>query len=281
MANTYKNAAVVLSSTGATDLYTAPANTRAIVQSVTAANIDGSDRYVTVTWYDSSASASYTLLYNALIPAGTSLNALDTPIVLEPGDIIRVQASAANTLHATASILQVDSTSQYPDGSITLQKLSDEAITTSKIANGAITSAKLAAGVLRYPNTNQVTRSTQIDVTGATTTTVLSASITPQTSASKILILVNGHGLMSGGTGDLSVGDKILRDATSIFSRTEFWYFSSTTAQFEAWHLSYVDSPSTTSSITYNYQIQTYTNRGTMGFSRGGTTSIALIEIPQ
>jgi len=137
MANTYKNAAVVLTSTGATDLYTAPANTRAIVQSVNVANIDGSDRYATVTWYDSSAAASYTLVYNALIPGGTAINAIDAPIVLEPGDIVRVQASAANTLHATASILQIDSSSSLPDA----------AVTTAKIADSAITSAKMATGV--------------------------------------------------------------------------------------------------------------------------------------
>lgn len=136
MANTYKNAAVVMTSTGATDLYTVPAGIRAIVQSVNVANVDGSDRYVTVTWYDSSAAASYTLLYNALIPAGTSLNALDTPAVLEPGDIIRVQASAANTLHATASILQIDSTSQYPDASVTTAKLADGSVTNTKMASG-------------------------------------------------------------------------------------------------------------------------------------------------
>jgi hypothetical protein len=136
MANTYKNAAVVMTSTGATDLYSCPANTRAIVQSVNVANIDGSDRYVTVTWFDSSTAQNYTLLYNGLIPAGTALNALDVPLVLEPGDIVRVQASAANTLHATASILQSDPTSAIVDQSVTTAKLADLSVTSAKMATG-------------------------------------------------------------------------------------------------------------------------------------------------
>ncbi len=138
MANTYKNAAVVLTTTAATDLYTTPANTRAIVQSVNVANVDGSDRYVTVTWYDSSVGSSYTLLYNGFVPAGTSLNALDTPLVLEAGDILRVQASASNTLHATASVLQIDSTSAIVDQSVTTAKLADASVTSTKFAAGLL-----------------------------------------------------------------------------------------------------------------------------------------------
>ena len=137
MANSYKNAAVVLSSTGSTNLYTCPAATRAIVQSVNVANIDGSDRFVTITWYDASSGSSYTLLNNALIPPGTAMNTIDAAVVLEAGDIIRCQAVTANTLHVTASILEQDPTSAFPE----------QSVTTTKIANNAVTSAKMATGV--------------------------------------------------------------------------------------------------------------------------------------
>ena len=137
MANSYKNAAVVLSSTGSTNLYTCPDATRAIVQSVNVANIDGSDRYITITWYDASSGSSYTLLNNALIPSGTAMNTIDAAVVLEAGDIIRCQAVTANTLHVTASILEQDPTSAFPE----------QSVTTTKIANNAVTSAKMATGV--------------------------------------------------------------------------------------------------------------------------------------
>lgn len=135
MANTYKNAAVVLTSTGATDLYTCPSGRTAIVQSVNVANVDSSNRDVTVTLYDSSAATSYTVIYNATIPVGVSMNALSTPLVLEPGDIVRVQASAANTLHATASVMEQDATSIHVDGSITTAKIADDAVTVDKLAS--------------------------------------------------------------------------------------------------------------------------------------------------
>lgn len=135
MANTFKNAAVVLTSTGATDLYTCPSGRTAIVQSVNVANVDSSNRNVTVTLYDSSVATSYTVIYNATIPVGVSMNALSTPLVLEPGDIVRVQASAANTLHATASVMEQDATSIHVDGSITTAKIADDAVTVDKLAS--------------------------------------------------------------------------------------------------------------------------------------------------
>lgn len=135
MANNYKNAAVVLTSTGATDLYTCPSGRTAIVQSVNVANVDSSNRDVTVTLYDSSVATSYTVIYNATIPVGVSMNALSTPLVLEPGDIVRVQASAANTLHATASVLEQDATAIQVDGSITTAKIADDSVTQAKLAS--------------------------------------------------------------------------------------------------------------------------------------------------
>jgi hypothetical protein len=135
VANNYKNAAVVLTSTGATDLYTCPSGRTAIVQSVNVANVDSSNRDVTVTLYDSSVATSYTVIYNATVPVGVSMNALSTPLVLEPGDIVRVQASAANTLHATASVLEQDATAIQVDGSITTAKIADDAVTADKLAS--------------------------------------------------------------------------------------------------------------------------------------------------
>jgi hypothetical protein len=51
------------------------------------------------------------------------MNALSAPLVLEPGDIVRVQASAANAIDVTASIMEQDASTVYPDGSVTSSKL--------------------------------------------------------------------------------------------------------------------------------------------------------------
>ena len=65
------------------------------------------------------------------------MNAISAAVVLEAGDIIRCQAVTANTLHVTASILEQDPTSAFPE----------QSVTTTKIANNAVTSAKMATGV--------------------------------------------------------------------------------------------------------------------------------------
>jgi hypothetical protein len=131
-----------------------------------------------------------------------------------------------------------------------------------------------------YPATGSGSRNVQIDITGTNTVTVLTATITPQLTTSKVLITVAGHGYFTTG-GDVSFGDKILRGATEVFGRTEFHYSSSTYAHFESWGVTWIDSPNTTSSTTYNYQI-VGANRGSCGFARGGGstgTSLQLVEI--
>jgi hypothetical protein len=141
------------------------------------------------------------------------------------------------------------------------------------------TGSEWSARPFLSPATGSGTRNTQIDIS-STTVTVLSASITPQLTTSKVLIAITGHAYFTTG-GDVAFGDKILRGATEIFGRGEFHYFGGTTQHFDSWGISWIDSPATTSSTTYNYQI-VGSGRGTCGFARsGGTTgtSIQLLEI--
>ncbi len=140
MANRYINAAVALSTTSATDVYVVPTGCSALVQSLTLANEGVSTSTITVTFYDSSAVATFTLIKDASIPAAASGNLLDRPFPLEAGDKITVQAASANVFDATASILLVDDTTSVPVG----------AVTTAALADGSVTSAKLDIGDLAY-----------------------------------------------------------------------------------------------------------------------------------
>ena len=107
MASSFKNAAVELSSTSRTDLYTTPAATTAVVHNLTIANIDGtSSADVTIEFYDSSATTYFKLSYNTPVPAGSTL-IFDKPINLETGDKISLTASAGGDLSAYASIMQI------------------------------------------------------------------------------------------------------------------------------------------------------------------------------
>jgi hypothetical protein len=121
--------------------------------------------------------------------------------------------------------------------------------------------------------------------------TGLSASITPTSSTSKILIIVSANVFWVGKTSttDQGGGWGLTRGSTTLVA-TGFSNFyegannGSTGIQAIAM---YLDSPSTTSSTTYNYQLSAYTNNGgtTMymnyNYNNVGYSSITLMEVAQ
>ena len=124
-------------------------------------------------------------------------------------------------------------------------------------------------------------------VTNATSTyadTGLTASITPTSSSSKILVLIAQNGV-SKLTNNTGVNMRLLRGATSIVSMTDIVGFNSTTTDNRGQSISlcYLDSPATTSSTTYKTQFMSYNNNATVfvqDVGSGATTStITLMEI--
>lgn len=126
MANRYINAAVALTTTSATDLYQVPSGCSALVQSVTVANEDVASANITAAFFDASSGGTFTLLYQAAIPTGSSGNILDRPLALESGDKIILTAGTANAFDVTASILLVDATTAVPVGTISTASLYGE-----------------------------------------------------------------------------------------------------------------------------------------------------------
>ena len=107
MASAFKNAAVNLSSTSRTDLYTTPSSTTSVVHNLTITNVDGTNSAnITIEFYDSSATTYYKLAYLVPVPAGSTL-IFDKPINLETGDKISLTASSSNTLSGYASVMQI------------------------------------------------------------------------------------------------------------------------------------------------------------------------------
>ena len=160
----------------------------------------------------------------------------------------------------------------------------------SNLASGTLPAARLPVGtVLQVVST---TLTTLVTASADTWTTITSASITPSSSSNKILIMFNMPVALVG----QETISRVLRGATVI---TEYsggdvtqigWSF--TGASGAGWtgamlSGSFLDSPSTTSSTTYNlqaYQQGTtlYVNRtsGTTSTdSAGGVTTITLMEI--
>ena len=153
-----------------------------------------------------------------------------------------------------------------------LQDLGADAVVT----DGVIVSSALPTGsILQVVSTTKTdtftsTSTSMVDITG------LSATITPSSTSSKILVMAS---VASGNTGSQQYGFRFMRDATPIavgdaagsrtpvtigvyFGGSNFAYHASTmTSQI-------LDTPSTTSSVTY--KVQGNTNGDTFTINRNG-----------
>ena len=106
MANTFKNAAKAIGNT-ATTVYTCPAATTGVVHAIYISNIHATnDVTVDITVTDTSASATFHIAKNLSVPNG-SVAIFEKPINLEATDILKLTASAASSLEAFASILEM------------------------------------------------------------------------------------------------------------------------------------------------------------------------------
>ncbi len=158
-------------------------------------------------------------------------------------------------------------------------------------ATGKLASSSMPTGsVLQVVNTiktNTFTTSSAslVDVTG------LSVSITPTSTSSKILVLVNVRGTSSNGTANAGdAGIVLVRNSTNIavstggssynwMGQTSGRNIGSTAVQASA-SVAFLDSPATTSSITY--KIQGSTAGGTLFINRdedGGNGSVSTITV--
>jgi len=193
----------------------------------------------------------------------------------------------------------VEGLTDLPDNSISSEHLSTGAISSEHLSTGAITSSLLPAGsVLQAIQTTKTdTFSTQsttpVDITG------FSVNITPSSTSSKILVLCNTYLSNSGYNGYVF----LLRDSSEIFiadaasnrprvSGCVGGYSSgSMIYSLNSSAISYLDSPNTTSQVTYKLQLSSYSasqvsylnrthsDRDTAGYEARATSSITVMEI--
>ena len=106
MANTFINAAKAIGNT-VTTVYTVPAATTGVVHAIYVSNIHATnDVTVDITVTDTSASATFYIAKNLSVPNG-SVAIFEKPINLEATDVLKLKASAASSLEAFASILEM------------------------------------------------------------------------------------------------------------------------------------------------------------------------------
>ena len=110
MANKYINKSINLTTTNLTTIYTVPDETVAIIKAIQGFNDTASAVNVTLSYTDYCASATYAFGY-ATSSAIEQFELLTSDLlVLEEGDILKIQASAANQITGVVSILEQDRT---------------------------------------------------------------------------------------------------------------------------------------------------------------------------
>jgi hypothetical protein len=144
---------------------------------------------------------------------------------------------------------------------------------------GTILTSATAGSVLQVVS---ATYSTSTSTSGTTLVdTGLSASITPTSSSSKILVLVTMNGLLNSSVANTGTKLAILRGSTNINTFAEYTcYIGSSVALIASAAGNYLDSPSTTSSTTYKVQFARRDGSGTVYVQANSDSStIVLMEI--
>ena len=108
MANTFKNYASGNTGTSAVTVYTCPGATQATLIGMSLCNLTPSPITANVT-ITLSAGTTYFMLKSANIPVGGALVPIggDQKLVLEAGDYIDVQSSAASSIDTILSVLEI------------------------------------------------------------------------------------------------------------------------------------------------------------------------------
>jgi hypothetical protein len=126
--------------------------------------------------------------------------------------------------------------------------------------------------------------STSTQTSNSTSTyadTTLSASITPSSATSKVLVLVSQNGVMK--DNNTGVQLRLLRDATTILNFAGSVCFQNASGRLDAAaSCGYLDSPATTSATTYKTQFASRTNIAAAQVQVTGaddTSTMILLEI--
>ena len=153
-----------------------------------------------------------------------------------------------------------------------------------------ITSANFrSAGSIIQIVTNTTSTITTVDTT-TYTDSGLTCQITPKFSSSKIFIVVSQQFRIRHASADTGMGWKIFRDSTNVKSSNVNYALyiyeeSSGGVDWRGWQTwNYLDSPSTTSQITYKTQISRYASSGTATLraqDNNNPSTMTLMEIAQ
>ena len=251
-----------------------------------------------------SATATYNLQLNsgAFSPATAnqllvSLNG----VIQKPGSSFTVSGSTITFSSALTSSDSIDfiialgdvlSVGTPTDGSVATAKIAPSAVTTAKIADANVTTAKIADANV---TTAKLVGETVIQVKSAVDTSARSTvsqtfvvgsntaqvTITPRSASSRFIIYCTG--VMSTDDGNDGTFTTIFRDSTNLGQQYTGLAFGNSvptvSVSYHPFSMTILDSPSTSSAITYGLQFRSYnydsdgSTTSRLGNHLGGTTN--------
>jgi hypothetical protein len=128
-----------------------------------------------------------------------------------------------------------------------------------------------------------VQATTSTDTSNSTSTyadSTLTVNITPTLATSKILIMTSQALRRTDGSTGNAVQTRLMRDSTVLLTTAPLFYTGSAVFQGSQQSLVYLDTPATTSALTYKTQFRNIQNTATAQANYdGGTASIVVLEI--
>ena len=124
----------------------------------------------------------------------------------------------------------------------------------------------------------QATYATQATSSSATfADTGLSATITPSSASSKVLILHTNNWEKSNGNAENGIIYNILRTSTQIFNSYIIGYTETTLRLLGTYSAQYLDSPSTTSATTYKVQFRNFNASAQVITQNANSTAVLIL----
>ena len=159
---------------------------------------------------------------------------------------------------------------------------SSTATNASNISSGTLGKARLPTGsVLQVVNASYGTQATT--ASSSYSDTGLTATITPTSASSKILVIVDQNGVYSDGNANQGADIRLLRGATTlalIGGRAAGDKAVGISMSIGSVSSNYLDSPATTSATTYKTQFNSNSNAATTYVQvYGSVSTITLMEI--
>jgi hypothetical protein len=129
--------------------------------------------------------------------------------------------------------------------------------------------------VVQVTTTTPVTSSTNAQVT-----TGMTASITPSSASNKVMLLASSTFQKSNGNASTRIQLQVKRGATQIAVAENLCLTGAAEETFESWAITFLDSPATTSSTTYDITFANAQNVASVSAQPSNSTgSIILMEI--